>query len=129
MKFSHWLKGFFLVQSSRIFFSQKARQQNSLFFKSLFHFFFLHIPIMYSNSSHTSSSSVTTATSSLTYMNNVMSRFGHHLSPHQRTQITNTMIPQLQNASSNIRDYSYTNQKTRKSLYPSRNDEQKATTD
>jgi hypothetical protein len=33
-------------------------------------------------------------------MNNVMSRFGHHLSPHQRHHFTSRMIPQLENASS-----------------------------
>ncbi|CAO3589226.1 unnamed protein product [Absidia cylindrospora] len=71
---------------------------------------------MYSNSSRTSSSSFTSTASSLTYMDNVMSRFGHHLSPYQRTQITNKMTPQLQNASSNTRGYSYTSQQTNKSL-------------
>lgn len=47
-----------------------------------------------------SSSPSSSAPSSLTYMNNVMSRFGHHLSPHQRHHFTSRMIPQLENASS-----------------------------
>jgi hypothetical protein len=32
------------------------------------------------------------------YLNNVMSRFGHHLSPNQRTFISDSMIPSLQSA-------------------------------
>lgn len=32
------------------------------------------------------------------YMDNVMSRFGHHLSPNQRTFISESMIPTLQSA-------------------------------
>lgn len=32
------------------------------------------------------------------YLDNVMSRFGHHLSPHQRTNISHSMVPTLQSA-------------------------------
>lgn len=32
------------------------------------------------------------------YMNNVMSRFGHHLSPNQRTHLSDSMISNLQSA-------------------------------
>lgn len=34
------------------------------------------------------------------YMDNVMSRFGHHLSPHQRTHISDSMVSNLQSAKS-----------------------------
>jgi hypothetical protein len=32
------------------------------------------------------------------YLNNVMSRFGHHLSPNQRTNISDSMVSSLQSA-------------------------------
>lgn len=32
------------------------------------------------------------------YMNNVMSRFGHHLSPNQRTYISDSMVSNLQSS-------------------------------
>lgn len=32
------------------------------------------------------------------YMNNVMSRFGHHLSPNQRTSLSDSMVSNLQPA-------------------------------
>lgn len=34
------------------------------------------------------------------YMDNVMSRFGHHLSAHQRTHISDSMVSNLQSAKS-----------------------------
>lgn len=34
------------------------------------------------------------------YMDNVMSRFGHHLSPNQRTHISDSMVSNLQSAKS-----------------------------
>ncbi|KAI8889251.1 hypothetical protein K501DRAFT_282405 [Backusella circina FSU 941] len=32
------------------------------------------------------------------YLDNVMSRFGHHLSPHQRSNISHSMVPTLKSA-------------------------------
>lgn len=41
------------------------------------------------------------------YMDNVMSRFGHHLSPNQRTHISESMIPTLQSAKPGSYELSY----------------------
>ncbi|CDS02989.1 hypothetical protein LRAMOSA00391 [Lichtheimia ramosa] len=44
----------------------------------------------------TSSSSSSSPACGLQYMDNVMSRFGHHLSAHQRTSLSQSMVPNLQ---------------------------------
>ncbi|KAI7879620.1 hypothetical protein K492DRAFT_178563 [Lichtheimia hyalospora FSU 10163] len=45
-----------------------------------------------------SSSTPSSSPGGLQYMDNVMSRFGHHLSAHQRTSLSQSMVPSLQSS-------------------------------
>lgn len=53
-----------------------------------FLFYFIYIRFLYSKP--------TRFMSAPNYMNNVMSRFGHHLSPNQRTSLSDSMVSNLQ---------------------------------